>query len=96
MERGGRRVPTRLRIQLTGVQGVTPAITVVRIGGIQIGGASILSAATLIAPGVYTMDFQLPSTLNRAGDQPIVITISVDGRLYETRLDDTASRVFIL
>ncbi len=96
LERGGRRVPSRMRIQLTGVQGVTPAITVIRIGSVQVSGAGISTAATLVAPGVYTMDFLLPPTLNMAGDQPVVITISVDGRLYESRLDDTAARVFIL
>lgn len=96
LEKGGRRVPSRMRILLTGVQNVPTTITTIRIGGVSISGASILTNAVLVAPGVYSMDFLLPPALNLAGDQPVVVTVVVDGVSYQSRLDDTASRVFIL
>ena len=92
--RGSRLVPTVLRIYLTGVQNVTNTLFILRIGNTVISPAT--TNATLVEPGVYTVDFTLPSTIAGAGDQPIIIGVSVNGVTYTSRLDDTAPRIFIL
>ncbi len=94
--RGGRRVPTVLRLFLTGVQGAAPANFTIRIGNVQIPASQILTGAVLVEPGVYTVDFTLPAGLDMAGDQPIVVSLVVAGVTYSARLDDTAPRVRIL
>ena len=96
MIRGGRRVPTRLRLRVTGMVNVNPALITVRIGSVEIAGANIRTGGILEAPGVYTIDFDLPPSLNEAGDQPIIVTINAEGGPYQSRLDDTAPRIFIL
>ncbi|MCY7375553.1 MAG: hypothetical protein LH472_06230 [Pyrinomonadaceae bacterium] len=95
--KGGRRVPTTLRLFLTGVEGV-PANT--SIVSIRIGGAppltQLTTGAILREPGIYTIDFPLPATLLGAGDVPIIVTITVGGVSFQSRLDDTAPRFSIL
>lgn len=92
--KGGRRVPTVLRLYLTGVQGAAPANFVIRIGSVMI--TNVLTGAILVEPGVYTVDFALPPELDMAGDQPVVVSIISGGVTYRARLDDTAPRVRIL
>ena len=92
--RGGVRVATVLRVYLTGVrvgQGIGTAT-------LRIGDVSLTSAtdAVLVEPGVYTVDFLLTPALNAAGDQPAVISLSINGVVYFGRLDDTAPRISIL
>ncbi len=94
--RGGLRVPTVLRLYLTGVQGAAAANFSIRIGSVQIPLARILTGAVLVEPGVYTVDFTLPPELDMAGDQPIVVSIVAAGITFSARLDDTAPRVRIL
>ncbi|HEY0429248.1 MAG TPA: hypothetical protein VGC76_15820 [Pyrinomonadaceae bacterium] len=94
--RGGRRVSTVLRLYLTGVNNLVASTFAIRVGNQTITGASILTAATLVEPGVYTVDFTLPPELNAAGDVPIVVTVTVNGQTFTSRLDDTAARVRIL
>jgi uncharacterized protein (TIGR03437 family) len=98
--RGGRRVPSLIRLRLTGVQGATAATigTIrIRIGGIELTPNLIETGAVLVEPGVYTIDFRLPFSLNGAGDQPIIVTITdAQGNQYSSRLDDTAPRIAIL
>ena len=94
--RGGRRVPTVLRLYLTGVQGAAALNFSIRIGSVTIPISQILTSAVLVEPGVYTVDFTLPPELNMAGDQPIVVSIVTGGVTYSARLDDTAPRVRIL
>jgi hypothetical protein len=98
--RGSRLVPTVLRVYLTGVHNRVNTEIFIRIGNVEIPGASppssILSGATLVEPGVYTVDFTLPSNLAGAGDQPIIVRVRVGGIDYFSRLDDTAPRLFIL
>jgi uncharacterized protein (TIGR03437 family) len=94
--RGGRMVPSVIRLSLTGVQSVGSAIMSIRIGSVTIVGTPILSGATLVEPGVYTVDFQLPTSLRGAGDQPIVVDATVEGVTYSSRLDDTTSFIRIL
>ena len=94
--RGNRLVPTVLRVYLTGVAGVPAALVSVRIRDSIITGSAILSSAVLVEPGVYTIDFQLPAALAGAGDQPIIVLVTVSGVTFSSRLDDTAARLFIL
>ncbi len=94
--RGSRLVPSVLRIYVTGVNNLPANAFTVRIGSRVIAGASIISSATLVEPGVYTVDFTLPPELAGAGDQPIVVSVSINGVVYSSRLDDTAPRIFIL
>ena len=94
--KGGRRAPTVLRVFLTGVGANVPntAITV-RVGTIDITGTAV-SAPVLVEPGVYSIDFTLPSTLRGAGDVPIIISVNAGGTIYQSRLEDTAPRFRIL
>jgi hypothetical protein len=85
-----------MRIYLTGVEAAAPVNISIRIGSVTINGAGITTGATLLEPGVYAVDFTLPSTLNGAGDQPVVVTITTGTTSFSSRLDDTAPRVFIL
>ena len=39
---------------------------------------------------------ELPATLAHAGDRPLIVTVSVGGTNFTSRLDDTASRLTIL
>jgi hypothetical protein len=96
--RGSRLVPTVLRVYLTGAQPIpnTTFTISVRIGSVTIQGAAILNAPILVEPGVYTVDFTLPPELAGAGDRPIVVTVTVNGISYISRLDDTAPRLSIL
>ena len=98
--RGGVRVPTVLRLRLTGVANISTAaaqqLVSIRIGNQTIRGTQILTGSVLIEPGVYTFDFNLPGALNMAGDQPIVVTVDVNGTLFSSRLDDTAPHISIL
>lgn len=94
--RGSRRVPTVLRLFMTGIQGVPASAFTIRVGDVQISGANILTDAIEVAPGVFTVDFQLPPGLNMAGDVPIVVTLMGGGLTFTSRLDDTAARVRIL
>jgi len=50
----------------------------------------------MVAPGVYTIDFLLDKGMDMGGDQPIIVTIFLDGVAYTSRLDDTTSFFKIL
>lgn len=94
--RGGRRVPTVLRLRLTGIANTTPAVITIRIGSTVITGTQVLTGGILVEPGVYTVDFTLPPGLNGAGDQPIVVEVNANGTIFSSRLEDTAPRLQIL
>jgi hypothetical protein len=96
--RGGDRVPSRIRLRITGVEGTTAANFNIRIGNQTILGTTVLTGGVLVEPGVYTVDFTLPAGLNAAGDQPIVVNIIVGGgtNAFSSRLDDTAPRLRFL
>lgn len=95
--RGGRRVPTVLRLYLTGVQGAANANFVIRIGSVTIPAINISAAgAVLREPGVYSIDFTLPPNLDMAGEVPVIVQIVAGGVTYSARLDDTAPFVRIL
>jgi hypothetical protein len=94
--KGGKRVPTVLRLKLTGVEGATSANFSIRIGSQTITGTPVISGGVLVSPGVYYVDFQLPAALKGAGDQPIVVTVLTGSASFTSRLDDTAPRLRIL
>ncbi len=96
--RGSRLVPTVLRVYVTGIEppANAPIVFSIRIGNREISGASVLTGATLVEPGVYTVDFTLPPELLGAGDKPIIFSAIVNGVIYQSRLDDSAPRLFIL
>jgi hypothetical protein len=85
-----------LRVRVTGVEGTTNAVISIRIGSTVILGNQILTGGVLVEPGVYTVDFTLPPELDQAGDQPIILTVTAGGTIFQSRLDDTAPRLFIL
>lgn len=91
--RGGRRVPTVLRLYMTGIQGAqngSGGNFQIRVGGTMIGLNNILTNAIQREPGVYSVDFTLPASLDMAGDVPIVVQIVTAGVTYSGRLEDTA------
>ena len=91
--KGNRLVPSVLRIYVTGVGPFNAASVSVRIRDISIVAAT---NPVIVEPGVSTFDFLLPGTLNGAGDQPVVVTVTIGNITFRSRLDDTTSRVFIL
>jgi len=93
MRKGNKFVPTILRVYLTGVGNIGSGPITVRIRNVAV---NALSAPVLVEPGVYTFDFALPSALSHAGDVPIVISVNGGIITYSSRLDDTASFVYIL
>jgi uncharacterized protein (TIGR03437 family) len=97
--RGGVRVPTVLRLRVTGIANTSPGVIQIRIGGVLISGTPrpVLTGGVLVEPGVYTVDFELPPTLNMAGDQPIIVEVRLnDGTIFSSRLHDTAPRLWFL
>ena len=97
--KGGLKVPTVLRLRLTGVANIAvgSGVITIRIGNQTISGSDVLTGGILVEPGVYTVDFRLPAGLDMAGDQPIVVTVRLqDGTEFKSRLDDTAPRLRIL
>ena len=96
--RGGDRVPTVIRLRVTGIANTSPDSIEIRIGDEIIRGTGqVLTGGILVEPGVYTVDFRLPAGLNMDGDQPIIVTVRTNtGGVYSSRLDDTAPRISIL
>lgn len=92
--KGGVFVPTVLRMYLTGVEGLATTDVKIRIKDVTIDG--VISGPTLVEPGVYTVDFALPSTLDGKGESPVVVTVTIAGVIFVSRLDDTTSFVRIL
>jgi uncharacterized protein (TIGR03437 family) len=91
--KGGRRIPTVLRLYLTGVNSIPAANISIRIGTVTIQASA---NPVLREPGVYTLDFNLPPTLAGAGDAPVVVSVTISNTTYTSRLDDTAPRIVIL
>jgi uncharacterized protein (TIGR03437 family) len=91
--KGGTLVPTVLRIYLTGVANLDSGPITVRIRDTTIRAST---APVIVEPGVYYFDFALPAGLARAGDQPVVVSVNGGTIVYNSRLDDTTSFVFIL
>ncbi len=91
--RGGVKVPTVLRVYLTGVQNLTGSLMSIRIGDEPV---TNVGAAVLVEPGIFSVDFTLAPAHDMDGDQPVVITVMVGGNTFFGRLDNDAPRVRIL
>lgn len=94
--KGNLLVPSVLRVYATGIADIPPLNLKVRIGGTTIQAVGNQGVPMLFSPGVYYFDFELPPSIEGAGDQPVVVTVTFDGTEYNSRLDDTASFTFIL
>ncbi|MCA1589395.1 MAG: hypothetical protein LC734_03185, partial [Acidobacteria bacterium] len=94
--RGGVLVPTVLRLRLTGIANVPASAITIRIGSQTISGTRVLTGGVLTEPGVYTVDFTIPPELAGLLDQPIVVSVTVGGVTYTSRLDDTAPKLSFL
>ena len=90
------RVATVLRLYLTGAANSLTNNTAIRIGRFGDVTRPSITNAVQVEPGVYTIDFTLAPIMNGAGDQPIILTISINGVNYVSRLDDTATQFRIL
>lgn len=93
--RGNRLTASVLRLYLTGVANAGSVITI-RIKDKIILGGNIVAGPDIVDPGIYTVDFALPPELEGAGDQPLVVTITINGVSFSSRLDDTSTKVLIL
>ena len=91
--KGNRLVPSVMRLYVTGVANLPLNTISIRIRDQQV---APLSDPVEVEPGVYTIDFLMPAALARAGDQPIVVSVTLGNTIFRSRLDDTASRLFIL
>lgn len=89
-------VPSVIRLYLTGIENVSPSVVNIRVRDAIVLGSNVRSNAVLVEPGIYTLDFELPSQIFGAGDQPIVVTVTVDGVAFTSRLDDTSTRISVL
>ncbi len=94
--KGNRLVPSVLRLFLTGVERVPASLITIRIGDKVLSGANIKSDPVMVEPGIYTIDFFLTPDLLGAGDQPIVVTVNINGTNTSSRQDDTSARIEIL
>lgn len=95
--RGGVRVPSVLRIKMTGIANITDtSIISIRMGDQTTETAEILTLPVYVEPGVYSIDFTPPPELNGAGDVPVVVTVRVSSTPFTTRLDDTTSWIRFL
>ena len=94
--KGGQRVPTTIRLRVTGIQNVNAAAIVIKIGTTVISGTPVLTGGVPLEPGVQTVDFNLPASLDGAGDQPITIQVNAGGTIFSSRLADTAPGIWIL
>lgn len=94
--RGGKRVPTVLRLRVTGIGNTTAPVISIRMGSYTATGARVLTGGVLAEPGVYTVDFTVPPELKYAGDVPIIVIVNANGTLFTSRLDDTAPKLNFL
>jgi hypothetical protein len=91
---GNALVPSVLRIYLTGTVNVDSSLITVRIRDKIMTG--LPSTNIFVEPGVETIDFPISTELEGAGDQPVVVTVTINGITFSSRLDDTTSRISIL
>lgn len=94
--RGGRRVPSVLRVRLTGVENVAAGAIRIRIGSLLIFPSNILTGGITVEPGVQTVDFTITEGFSGIGDQPIILEVNAGGAVFSSRLDDTAPRISFL
>jgi len=93
-DRGGGKVPTKLRMYVTGVDGIAGSLVTITIGSQGVPGE--ITAPVMVEPGIYTIDFELGNTFDMAGDQGIGILILSGGAVYSGRATGDAPRIRIL
>lgn len=91
--KGSRKVPTKVRIYLTGVGAAGSDFIIVRFGTVAALGASEVSLPRLSEPGVYYIDVSVPADVAGKGAVPIVISAPVSGVTFRSREEDTAPRI---
>jgi uncharacterized protein (TIGR03437 family) len=95
MIKGGLFVDSRIRIYMTGIDGLAADNISIRVKD----KTKFASTGAVLTeePGIYYVDFTLGKDYLGLGDSPIVVTIvaglTVAG---QSRLDDTAPRIFVL
>lgn len=94
--RGDLLVPSVIRLYMTGVEGMTTAVMTMRLREAAVVGSNIRANPVMVEPGIYVVDFDMPSQLLRAGDVPIVVTVTINGVNFESRLDDTSVKLALL
>lgn len=93
--KGNFLTPTVVRVYLTGIESsIISSFVSVRLRDAPL--VPIRAASTLVEPGVYYIEFDVPSSLLRAGDVPIVVSVNASGYTFESRLDDTSTQIGIL
>ncbi len=92
--RGSRKVPTLLRLYVTGIQFAQGSSMAVKFGGDQTTGT--INNALEVEPGVFAVDFTLSANLQGKGDQPVLIDILGSTGLFFSRLEADAPRTRIL
>ena len=83
--RGDLLVPSVIRVYLTGVENATLGVLTLRIRDAAIVGANVRTNTVLVEPGIYYVDFDLPTQLFHAGDVPIVVSVTVNGVSFDSR-----------
>jgi uncharacterized protein (TIGR03437 family) len=84
----GETVATVLRVILTGVSNAQKSQVTVRVKDVDITGDAILFVGPTRTPGFDQIDFQLPESLDKAGDVPVVITVSASDATVTSRPAD--------
>ncbi len=88
-------VPTVLEIVLTGVRNATTSQVRVTVGTIDITGADILFVGSSGTAGFDVIRFRLPAALAGAGDVPIVVSVTINGQTFTSRMGAEAPRIRI-
>lgn len=83
--------PTRLRAYVTGIKGATTSSISLQIGNVTVP-EIIGNPQESDFPGVYTIDFILPASLNAAGDVPLIVTNTINGQTHQSRSAATAAK----
>ncbi len=92
--RAGVKVPTVLRVFLTGIENIQTSQIVITIGENMTAQRIIRIVKT--EPGIYYIDFELSPQLDKAGDQPILINVTTGAGVFTGRLAGDAPRIRIL
>ena len=94
--KGGVRVPSQLRLYATGVANAGAGALSIRIGSQTMVATAITPGGDSDEPGVFAIDFALVPALDKAGNQPVVLSVNVNGVIFISRVDDTTSFTRIL
>lgn len=94
--KGSRRVGSRIRVYLTGMENIDPNYVTLRIGGQELPGGVYIRSIVPVAPGRYYMELELNPLLTVSGDVPVVLWVTGGSYRYSTRLEDLAPVMSLL